>query len=182
MKYFGAGCVFWGIVAFIIYAVRPSAALSREPIKTIDRKGRLIIALVTATTILLCTLPMSLSPTWNGENPEHRNQYEVLAESILNGHVSLDYGDMDPRLLELDNPYNPALRNEADVFYHWDHAFYNGHYYMYSWSRADISSVFALSDPYRNQLDHLPCDTGIYGFFYFGDFCPVLFADEKISS
>lgn len=42
---------------------------------------------VMMSVILLCVLPMGLSPLWNGEFPEHRNQYEVLAESTLSGHI-----------------------------------------------------------------------------------------------
>lgn len=145
MKYFLAGCAFWGIGGFAIYAVRPGALLSREAVETANRTGRLVIAFVMAAAILLCTLPMSLSPYWNGEKPEHRNQYEVLAESILEGRIDLDYGDMDPRLLELENPYDTDLRTQEGIFYHWDHAFYNGHYYMY----FGVVPVFLLFLPYR---------------------------------
>lgn len=145
MKYFLAGCAFWGMGGFIVFAVRPGATLSKAVIETVNRKNRSIIALVMVAIILLCTLPMSLNPLWNGEFPGHRNQYEVLAQSILDGHINLDYGDTDPRLSELDNPYDPAARNEAGVYYHWDHAFYNGQYYMY----FGVVPVFLLFLPFR---------------------------------
>jgi hypothetical protein len=73
---------------------------------------------------------MCLSPYFNGEIPEQRNQYEVLAQSFLNGHIWLDV-DVDPQLLTMDNPYDPAARKAAGVTVQWDHAFYNGRYYMY---------------------------------------------------
>ena len=145
-KYFFAGCIFWAMGAFAIYAVRPNAALSRETVETASRRNHFavgMIALVIAGTVLLCTLPMSLCPIWNGANPEHRNQYEILTESILDGRIDLDYGDMDPRLPELDNPYDPDAR--AGIFYHWDHAFYNGKYYMY----FGVVPVFLVFLPFR---------------------------------
>ena len=86
---------------------------------------------------------MALNSVWNGEKPGHRNQYEILAESILDGQINLDYNDMDPKLLELDNPYDPSLRE--GVSYHWDHAFYNGKYYMY----FGVVPVFLLFLPFR---------------------------------
>lgn len=145
IRYFCAGCVFWAAAALGIYAVRPDAYLSKDTVETANHKDRLIIALVTAVIVLLCTLPMSLNPVWNGEIPDHRNQYEVLAESVLDGRIDLDYGDMDPRLLEMENPYDRALRDQLGVSYHWDHAFYNGKYYMY----FGVVPVFLVFLPFR---------------------------------
>lgn len=129
----------------MIYAVRPNAILSKETVGSTNRKDCFIISFVAVVTILLCVLPMSLSPFYNGEIPDQRNQYEVLAESILDGRIDLDYGDMDPKLLEMGNPYDPVLRRETGVFYHWDHAFYNGKYYMY----FGVVPVFLLFLPFR---------------------------------
>ncbi|MBR5739584.1 MAG: hypothetical protein IKY02_06295 [Lachnospiraceae bacterium] len=92
---------------------------------------KLLTILVLAATVLIAILPMRLAPLWNGEQPGHRNQYEKLAEAFLEGHLDIDYGDMDPKLLALENPYDPAERQKAGVFYHWDHSFFNGKYYMY---------------------------------------------------
>ena len=35
-------------------------------------------------TIVISVYPMSLSPVWNGKIPGHRDQYERMAQSILN--------------------------------------------------------------------------------------------------
>ena len=44
---------------------------------------RKIIAFVVALiTIMICVLPMDNLPKWNGEIPDHRNQYELMAEAI----------------------------------------------------------------------------------------------------
>lgn len=145
MNYFFGGCIFWGIALCMLYAVRPGSRLNEKSILNISRKEWGVLALTLTGTILLCTLPMSLSPVWNGEIPEHRNQYEVLAESILEGRIDLDYGDTDPLLLQMENPYDPEMRTALGVHYHYDHAFYNGKYYMY----FGIVPVLLLFLPFR---------------------------------
>ena len=106
--------------------------------------SRIISVLVICLTILVCVLPMAELPIWNGESPAHRNQYELMAENILEGRVSFSYGD-EAELLQLENPYDPVERKEAGVKYHWDHAFYNGNYYMY----FGIVPVFLVFLPFR---------------------------------
>lgn len=145
MKYFFAGCAFWGSGILALYAVRPSSKLAASSVKTVKQWEMLIISVVMIATILLCILPMSLSPIWNGEVPQHRNQYELLSESILDGHIYITYDDIDPKLLQMENPYDPALRKDLGVSYHWDHAFYNGHYYMY----FGVVPVFLIFLPFR---------------------------------
>ena len=76
---------------------------------------------------------------------KNKNQYELTADAFLNGQLYLDYGDMDPRLLAMSNPYDTKARRELGVRYHWDHAFYNGHYYMY----FGVVPVFLLFIPYK---------------------------------
>lgn len=50
----------------------------------------------------------------------------------------------DPALLQMENPYDTNLRDSLGVIYHWDHAFYNGQYYMY----FGVVPVFLLFLPY----------------------------------
>jgi len=96
------------------------------------RRGMKGFALaVLALLIVFSCYTMSLSPNWNGENPEHRDQYERLADAFLDGRLDLDYGDIGEQLLELQNPYDPTERDASGIDYPWDHAFYKGHFYMY---------------------------------------------------
>ncbi|MBQ4573462.1 MAG: hypothetical protein IJA80_09325 [Clostridia bacterium] len=94
-------------------------------------------------TIMACIMPMDNLSLWNGEQPGHRNQYELMAEAILDGRLDIDYGE--DTLANLENPYNPQERDDAGVWYPWDHAYYNGHYYMY----FGIVPVFLVFLPYR---------------------------------
>ena len=36
---------------------------------------------------------------------KNKNQYELMADALLKGQLYLEYGDMDPRLLAMENPY-----------------------------------------------------------------------------
>lgn len=139
------GIIIWIAIFGVLYIIRPQSAIHKTGLIDIAQREKVIIFGALIATILTCTLPMSASPYWNGEIPDHRNQYEVLAESILKGHLYIDYGDMDPRLEEMDNPYDRNAREELGINYHWDHAYYNGHYYMY----FGVVPVFLLFIPYR---------------------------------
>ncbi len=115
---------------------------------TLRNNGALVRAVISAAvaliTIAACIIPMGKLPIWNGEIPAHRNQYELMAEAILDGRISFDYND-DEGLSRLENPYDPEARREAGVKYHWDHAYYDGNYYMY----FGIVPVFLLFLPCR---------------------------------
>lgn len=104
----------------------------------------LCTVLAALLTMAACVMPMADLPLWNGEIPGHRNQYELMAEAILDGRIDFAYGD-EAELEKLQNPYDPKERDEAGVRYHWDHAYYNGHYYMY----FGIVPVFLAFLPYR---------------------------------
>ena len=137
------GASFWLSFGLMFYFCRSDSKLHR-PMGTDNTKEKLLIAAAILLTIICCISPMDLSPTWNGEDPDHRNQYELLAESFLDGKLYIEYGD-EAELLTLTNPYDPAERRESGVSYHWDHAYYNGRYYMY----FGVVPVILLFLPYR---------------------------------
>ncbi|MBQ8881116.1 MAG: hypothetical protein IJ030_02935 [Oscillospiraceae bacterium] len=100
-----------------------------------QRRHRIIILIVIILLLALCLEPMGWAPLWNGEVPGHRDQYEKITQSFLKGHLYFDV-EVDPALLALENPYDRDARTAAGVEYRqwndmWDHAYYNGHYYMY---------------------------------------------------
>ena len=130
-----AGCVMWALIASYLYIIRPGSPLHAITAYSSDKKKnrRTDIALfaVMAVLIIATVLPMGAAPAYNGEYPEHRNQYELLARSLAQGHIYIDYDDVDPRLEELDNVYSPYERWVSGVSFHSDHAYYKGRYYMY---------------------------------------------------
>ena len=131
IAYFLGGCSIYGIVLFVLVMLRPKSALHTKKLTDCGRREKITIGVVLVILILLCTLPMGLAPGWNGEDPGATNQYELVAEAILNGHINIDNGDVDPLLLQMDNPYDPQARVDLGVDYRWDTAYYHGHYYMY---------------------------------------------------
>lgn len=115
-----------------------------DRLKTGNELRMLCAVLAAILTVVVCILPMGDLSLWNGEVPGHRNQYELMAENLLEGRIDFAYGD-EEALLALENPYDPEERKEADVQYHWDHAYYDGHYYMY----FGIVPVLLVFLPYR---------------------------------
>lgn len=133
-----------GGLALILYAFRPKSEIHRHTVAGSGRAMTVCTLLTALATMAACVLPMKALPIWNGEDPDHRNQYELMADAILEGRIEFAYGDED-NLSGLKNPYDPYERWGAGVWYHWDHAFYKGHYYMY----FGIVPVLLLFIPYR---------------------------------
>ncbi|MBR3036698.1 MAG: hypothetical protein IKI54_05350 [Lachnospiraceae bacterium] len=126
------GLLIWVIVIGLLVAAGPWKKLHRILLSDLTPLRLGIIAGTATIVILFLILPMGLDPVWNGENHGHRNQYEVMADSLLEGHLDLRYDDDSIEDLDkLENPYDPKARSEAKIYYHWDHAFYNHKYYMY---------------------------------------------------
>lgn len=61
----------------------------------------------------------------------HHKQYQELARSLQNGTVELTEQAVDPKLLEVDNPYDTIALYAKGIYYSMDYAFYNGKYYAY---------------------------------------------------
>ena len=146
-----AGACFWYALVMAVYEFRPGSWVNSFPASEYSLRHTLITLAAEILLILACILPMSLSPIWNGEVPDHRNEYEVMADSLLEGHLYLDYDDIDPKLLTMENPYDPEARKAAGVSVHWDHAWYNGHYYMYF---GVVPAVLTFL-PYRILTGHV---------------------------
>ncbi len=143
----GGGTYIWlylAIIIFLLYAFRPRSALHIFTLEKLTACKAVLTGLIITATIAVSVLPMDMLPLWNGEVPAHRNQYELMAEAILDGRVEFAYGD-EGEIATLDNPYSPSERKEAGVRYHWDHAYYDGHYYMY----FGVVPVFLVFIPFR---------------------------------
>jgi hypothetical protein len=86
----------------------------------------------TALAAIICVLISAYSVWYVSagmfpEFPRATNAYLDLAQSFLHGQLSL-LDEPDPRLIALDDPYDPARR---DMPYRWDASYYNGEYYLY---------------------------------------------------
>ena len=122
-----------------------SSVLQTVTLGCADKRLKWIAVLSAVLISLSCALPMGLSPVYNGELQDHLNQYELITEAFLSGHLDFQYDWIDERLLAMENPYDAQARADLGVYYHWDHAFYDGHYYMY----FGVVPVFLAFMPYR---------------------------------
>ena len=138
-------CVFWGIILLLLWMVRPSSGFYNKTMEEWDLKSRIITIVLIIAIIASSSFLMSMIHLYNGKKPDHRNQYELITEAFLKGQLNFDYDDIDPKLLEMENPYSYGARQEAGVKFHWDHAFYKGKYYMY----FGVVPVFLVFMPYR---------------------------------
>ena len=139
---------FLGVILLDLILVRLAAPLHRISLYDASRVMRLITVFILILMIIFSSWAMTLNPLWNGQSPDYPgqyDQYERIAESFLNGHLYFDNTLVDPRLQEMENPYDPFARRDSGVDYAWDHAYYNGHYYMY----YGVVPVFLLFIPFR---------------------------------
>lgn len=60
----------------------------------------------------------------------HHQQYYELIDAFKDGHLYLK-DDASKEMTELDNPYDTRERELKKVTYKWDHAYYDGKYYVY---------------------------------------------------
>lgn len=56
--------------------------------------------------------------------------YMQQLDAFEKGQAALDL-DVNPALLELENPYDKGERDKKEIAYHWDRAYYHGQYYSY---------------------------------------------------
>lgn len=131
------------ILAAVINWKMPS--LQQITLGSAGKKGKLVAVCAAALIAVSCALPMGLSPVYNGEIQDHLSQYELITEAFLSGHLDFQYDYIDERLLAMENPYDAAERERLGVYYYWDHAFYDGHYYMY----FGVVPVLLAFLPYR---------------------------------
>ena len=175
-------CVIIFICLFVFF-IWPTNKWHKLAICEIENTHKFVIALTIVSTILICVLPMSLSPYWNGSLSfaSDKQQYGRLADALLEGHLYIDNGDIDPALEAMENPYDTEARNKLGVKYHWDEVYYHHHYYTY----FGIVPTVILFIPYKlltgnmllsHQATQIFAILFIVGLFYlFYMFCKLCF-------
>ena len=148
-----------------------------------QRRNMIILFIVVALLVVMCLVPMGWAPMWNGDIPGHRDQYEKITDAFLKGQLYFD-AEVDPALLEMENPYDRDARIEAGVESRqwndmWDHAYYDGHYYMY----FGVVPVLLLFMPYQvitgNPLTTYHATQIFVAFFLVGLFLLFAYLTKK---
>ncbi len=143
------GILIWMFVGTWLFLVRPKSSFHRASAIQLTGKRKLILVILLGMIILLLGFLMTLCPLWNGEIPAQRDQYEMITEAFLEGRLDFGY-EPDPKLLAMENPYDAELRKALGVSFHYDHAFFQGKYYMY----FGVVPVFLAFMPYRLLSGH----------------------------
>lgn len=98
-----------------------------------NRQKAFVFALVAVEIVAVFLLVFSNTHYVNMTHTpavENQFQYQKLAEALAQGHFYLDDVPSDA-LLAMANPYDTTARDAAGVPYLWDHAYFQGRYYVY---------------------------------------------------
>lgn len=98
---------------------------------------------------------------------KHHNQYDELAQAILQGKTYIDNDDVPQSLIDMDNPYDTTARHITSSLtgdtYRWDVAYFEGHYYVY----FGIVPLLLMYLPFRAIFDApFPSAVGIIIFAF----------------
>ena len=128
-----------------LYILRPTSPVYKFKVNFKSNKQK-IAALSVAVLQIVAFAALSNINTdatkWDKTEVHHR-QYYNLIESFKDGR--LDMGDGSPSLKAMENPYDFVARDENEVEFNWDNAYYNGKYYSY----FGVLPAVALYLPYN---------------------------------
>ena len=127
-----------------VYLIRPQAKIHHIRMDQLKKVHKLMIGFIITVTCMVAFCTMKVSDFWSDGGPDYQFQYEEMTEAILDGHLYLDL-EISPELAAMDNPYDSGARGSQGVSFYWDHAFYNGHYYMY----FGVVPVLLIMLPFR---------------------------------
>ena len=139
------GYLFWGFFAFLLIAFRYGSKLHEVQTDAQPLLLKVLTGVVLCATVLVCTLPMGLSPRHNGEMVDFHYQYEGLTEAIAGGQLYLKQTP-PAELLAMENPYDFEARQQMpELDYEWDTALFDGHYFVY----FGVAPVVLVFLPYK---------------------------------
>ena len=116
-------------IGIFFYITRPGSWIHRVPMDRLKREQKAVCIFTAALTCLVAFWAMTISDWWSDSGPDYQFQYEAMTDAVLDGHFYLDL-EVSPELAAMENPYDSGRRAQENVPFYWDHAFYNGHYYM----------------------------------------------------
>ena len=175
MKFLVIGIITYIVLLSFVLCTTPRSPLSNVRIVNGRKFNVGITALVICLLSAVESYCMSMNPMWTGEYPtEHLHQYELMAESLLQGRLDLPC-EASPELKAMDNPYDYNMREQLGVEYHWDHAYKDGHYYMY----FGVVPALVLYLPYRMITgEPLSWHAGVLRRHYYRVICYTIFFNK----
>lgn len=123
----------WCLLLFL-YLFRPASPVYSIVFMERKKLRYAAVAVFLATHILLAGALVRANPFFRGESTAQSLQYQELAEAFSQGQTSL-LVEPPQALIDMENPYDMEYRDqvmrENGVYFQWDHAYYNGRYYVY---------------------------------------------------
>ena len=115
----------------ILYLLRPSSEIYKYKTDLRNKKQR--IAVIILAILQICVFAglsnINTDATKWDRTEVHHRQYYNLIEAFKSGSLSI--GDGSPSLKAMENPYDFSAREENEVEFNWDNAYFDGKYYSY---------------------------------------------------
>ncbi len=139
----------------LVYLFKPSSVLYKKKLTESEYSKNTLTVVMLCLQCAIIIILGSINPTfmgiasknynsykWDGNGVDFveidydaHNQYDELAEAILQGKTYIDNDDVPQSLKDMKNPYDTAARSAqsqiAGDSYRWDVAYFDGHYYVY---------------------------------------------------
>ncbi len=109
----------------LLYTIRPKSSLYQRSYSAKPFLACLCLACVACVAVIVATHYAYINP----DDVSYR-QYIELAKALASGQLFL-HAEPSAELMAMDNPYDTNARAAAGVSFLWDHAYFNGHYYVY---------------------------------------------------
>lgn len=145
----------------LIYAVMVDTFIHRITCERNNRVQFFVISLCIFFFLLLGYGLATSNPKCVSSLGAHHSQYQDLAHSLDAGTVTLQR-EIDPRLLEKENPYDTIALEAEQIYFHMDCAFYNGEYYVYFGPVPEFLLFFPY---YKLTGKDLPNYVAFYSFY-----------------
>ncbi len=109
--------------------------------KVISSQKFVLVIAAFSVVVLLIYSTWYLSAGHYPQFPKVDNHYVDLSKAFMNGQLSM-LENPDPRLAQLDNPYDASQRANIPVIHDW--SYYGGKYYLY-WGPVPAVEIMVLS-------------------------------------
>lgn len=114
----------------LVYIIRPGSEFYQYKLDWRSIRQRAVIGGIAALQAVIMISAAYINPMYVYNTVSWQSQYIELTDAIMEGHFYINE-EPDTKLTELENPYDPSSRNEAGASAKWDHAYYEGKYYVY---------------------------------------------------
>jgi hypothetical protein len=150
--------IFFAVFAFIYPQTRQKikALLFSYRFQSNDKKQQQAYIALNCIIVLFCLFTVLSTLDFGMETQYNR----YLVDAFMNGHLYLDL-EVSPELLTAERPYDIAYRDQNNIEYLWDFAYFEGKYYSY----FGVVPVIILFLPFKLLSGHyLPTSLGVFLF------------------